>query len=52
MKNQSDVHAAVRKFLSEIGRKGGSSCSERKRIAAAKNGAKGGRPKRKDVVVE
>jgi general stress protein YciG len=52
MKIQNDLHAAVRKFLSEIGRKGGSSCSERKRIAAATNGAKGGRPKRKDVVVE
>ena len=32
-------------WMAEIGRLGGSSRSERKAIAAAKNGAKGGRPR-------
>lgn len=31
--------------MSEIGRKGGQSRSERKAIAAARNGKKGGRPR-------
>ncbi len=50
MKNSSTtVPLAVRKFLSEIGRRGGSSTSEKKRIAATVNGAKGGRPKLKNL---
>jgi len=38
----------VRKFLSEIGKKGGSVSTEKKRLAAVLNGLKGGRP-RKDA---
>jgi len=40
--------SAVRKFLSEIGKKGGSVSTEKKRLAATLNGLKGGRP-RKDA---
>jgi general stress protein YciG len=35
----------IRQYLAEIGRKGGSSKSERKAAAARENGKKGGRPR-------
>ena len=34
----------VKKYLSEIGRRGGSKTSQAKKISSAKNGLKGGRP--------
>lgn len=37
----------IRKFLAEIGSKGGKAKSEAKAAAAKKNGAKGGRPRKK-----
>lgn len=43
---KDSLPSAVRKFLSEIGRKGGSASTEKKRLAAAANGMKGGRPKK------
>ena len=36
----------VRKFLSTIGKKGGSQSTEKKRLAAVLNGLKGGRPRK------
>lgn len=38
------LHPEVKKFLSEAGRKGGISKSERKQELARENGKKGGRP--------
>lgn len=35
----------IKKYLSEIGRKGGSVCSERKSYACKENGKLGGRPR-------
>jgi general stress protein YciG len=40
------MNHAVKKFLSEIGKKGGSVTSKAKAEAARKNGKKGGRPKK------
>lgn len=42
----------VRKFLSEIGKRGGSATSDKKRLAAALNGMKGGRPRKVAVACE
>lgn len=39
------ITPAIRNFLAEAGRKGGSSTSEKKKEAVRRNGAKGGRPK-------
>lgn len=41
------IHPAVKEFLTEAGRKGGSSTSEKKQKASKKNGRLGGRPKGK-----
>ena len=38
------MNKEVKKFLSTIGRKGGSKTSDRKKISSAENGKKGGRP--------
>jgi len=37
----------IRKYFKSIGKKGGQSCSERKKIASRENGKKGGRPKKR-----
>jgi hypothetical protein len=42
----------VRRFLSEIGKRGGSATSDKKRLAAALNGMKGGRPRKVAVACE
>jgi hypothetical protein len=42
----------VRRFLSEIGKRGGSATSDKKRLAAALNGMKGGRPRKVAVAYE
>lgn len=42
----------VRRFLSEIGKRGGSASTEKKRLAAALNGMKGGRPRKVAVACE
>jgi hypothetical protein len=39
---------AVKRYLSEIGTKGGSMSTPKKTRAAAINGAKGGRPRKKN----
>ena len=41
------MNEEIRKFLSEIGKKGGSSRSPAKVAASRNNGKKGGRPRRK-----
>jgi len=41
------MNDAVRKYLAEIGAKGGAVASEAQKAAARANGAKGGRPKKK-----
>jgi hypothetical protein len=41
----SDLHEAVRQYLSKIGTKGGSVSSPAKARAVRKNGKRGGRPK-------
>ena len=38
------MNEKVKKYLSSIGRKGGSKTSDRKKISSAENGKKGGRP--------
>lgn len=43
---KSNVPDSVKKFLSEIGRKGGCAITELKASAARLNGMKGGRPKK------
>jgi hypothetical protein len=43
----STVPKSVQKYLSELGRKGGSVKSKRKAAAVRENGKKGGRPKSK-----
>jgi hypothetical protein len=40
------MNDAVKKYLAEIGRKGGSVTSKAKAAAARKNGKRGGRPKK------
>jgi len=40
------MNKTVKKYLAEIGRKGGSVTSEAKAEAARRNGAKGGRPRK------
>lgn len=44
--SKDTLPSAVRKFLSEIGKKGGSASTEKKRAASALNGLKGGRPRK------
>jgi general stress protein YciG len=41
------MNKAVKKYLAEIGRQGGSSTSKAKAEAARENGKKGGRPRKK-----
>jgi hypothetical protein len=41
MKEQKPIQNSVRKYLSELGRKGGSVKSEAKRLACIANGMKG-----------
>lgn len=43
---KSNVPDSVKKFLSEIGRKGGCATTELKASTARLNGMKGGRPKK------
>lgn len=38
--------SAVRRYMSEIGKKGGSQSTEKKRFAASQNGKLGGRPRK------
>jgi len=40
------MNNAVKKYLAEIGKKGGSATSAAKAAAARKNGKKGGRPRK------
>ncbi len=40
-----DLNEEVKKYLSELGKKGGASKSERKKESSRLNGKKGGRPK-------
>jgi len=50
---QSDpLPSSVRRFLSEIGKRGGSATTDKKRLAAALNGMKGGRPRKVAVACE
>jgi len=50
MKSKKDpIPSAVRQFLSEIGRRGGSASTDKKRLASAINGLKGGRPRKTAV---
>jgi hypothetical protein len=47
MKTKNDpLPSSVRRFLSEIGKRGGSASTDKKRLAAAINGLKGGRPRK------
>lgn len=48
-KEESSVPSEVRQFLSDIGRKGGCSKSEKKRAASIVNGMKGGRPRKPET---
>lgn len=53
MKTKNDpLPSPVRRFLSEIGKRGGSVSTEKKRLAAAINGLKGGRPRKTSMVCE
>jgi hypothetical protein len=53
MKSKNDtLPSSVRRFLSEIGKRGGSASTDKKRLAAAINGLKGGRPRKVSVACE
>lgn len=39
-----NIHPKVRKFLSDMGKKGGKATSDAKKFAVRDNGKKGGRP--------
>ncbi len=53
MKTKNDpLPSSVRRFLSEIGKRGGSASTDKKRLAAAINGLKGGRPRKTAVACE
>ena len=53
MKSKNDtLPSSVRRFLSEIGKRGGSASTDKKRLAAAINGLKGGRPRKTAVACE
>jgi hypothetical protein len=43
------VNSAVRKYLSQLGKKGGAVASEAQKAAARENGKKGGRPRKHKV---
>lgn len=43
------IHPEVKKYLSDIGRKGGSRSSIKKKASSPKNGILGGRPKKNKV---
>ena len=45
-KESSNLHPKIREYFSQLGKKGGSSSSEAKRLACIENGKKGGRPKK------
>lgn len=44
-KQTTQLPDPVKKYLAQIGKKGGSQTSERKKITAAENGRRGGAPK-------
>lgn len=50
---QSDpLPSSVRRYFSEIGKRGGSASTDKKKLAAALNGMKGGRPRKVAVACE
>jgi hypothetical protein len=42
-----DLNEDIKKYLSDLGKKGGAAKSEKKTISCRNNGKKGGRPKKK-----